>query len=217
MEKGNTREAIAESLKKLTEGKEFEKISVGEICENCGITRKSFYYHFRDKYDLVSWIFRNEFMDKAAEVGYKNFMNMIDALLKYLASERTYYRSVFSYSGQNSFKDTFIESMMPLVECYAEILFPACDDRVIRTGSYFFCGGVASMIKDWLMTNISAEKLIETDHYLMKEAARIIHMQQTLKEVAGGKGPFDAGDEKPSPSLTQVMEAEKIATKQNNE
>ena len=43
MEKGNTREAIAESLKKLTEGKEFEKISVGEICENCGITRKSFY------------------------------------------------------------------------------------------------------------------------------------------------------------------------------
>ena len=217
MEKGNTREAIAESLKKLTEGKEFEKISVGEICENCGITRKSFYYHFRDKYDLVSWIFRHEFMDSAAEVGYKNFMNMMDALLDYLASERTYYRSVFSYSGQNSFKDTFIESMMPLVECYAEILFPACEDQVIRTGSYFFCGGVASMIKDWLMTDISAQELIETDHYLMKEAARIIHMQQTLKEVVGGKGLFDAGDEKPSPSLTQVMEAEKIAAKKDNE
>ena len=59
-----TKKAIAESLKKLMKEKPFEKISVAEICEECGLTRKSFYYHFKDKYDLVSWIFDHEFLGK---------------------------------------------------------------------------------------------------------------------------------------------------------
>ena len=35
--------------------KPFEKISVSDICETCGMNRKSFYYHFKDIYDLVEW------------------------------------------------------------------------------------------------------------------------------------------------------------------
>ena len=41
----------------------FEKISVSDICERCGMNRKSFYYHFKDKYDLVNWIFDTEFVE----------------------------------------------------------------------------------------------------------------------------------------------------------
>ena len=52
-----TKNALAASMKKLMRKKPFEKISVSDICEDCGINRKSFYYHFRDKYDLVNWIF----------------------------------------------------------------------------------------------------------------------------------------------------------------
>lgn len=29
----------------------------------CGMNRKSFYYHFCDKYDLVNWIFDTEFSE----------------------------------------------------------------------------------------------------------------------------------------------------------
>ena len=49
--------ALAASMKKLMSKNPFSKISVGDICEDCGMNRKSFYYHFRDKYDLVNWIF----------------------------------------------------------------------------------------------------------------------------------------------------------------
>ena len=52
-----TKNALAASMKKLMSKSPFSKISVGDICENCGMNRKSFYYHFRDKYDLVTWIF----------------------------------------------------------------------------------------------------------------------------------------------------------------
>ena len=52
-----TKNALAVSMKKLMEKKPFSKISVGDICEDCGMNRKSFYYHFKDIYDLVDWIF----------------------------------------------------------------------------------------------------------------------------------------------------------------
>ena len=55
-----TKQAFADALRKLLEQKPFAKISVSHICEECGMNRKSFYYHFKDKYDLVNWIFDTE-------------------------------------------------------------------------------------------------------------------------------------------------------------
>ena len=34
-----------------------EKIRVTEIYARAGVERPTFYYHFKDKYDLVAWIF----------------------------------------------------------------------------------------------------------------------------------------------------------------
>ena len=48
-----TKKALAAALKELMEEMPFEKIGIGDICERCGMHRKSFYYHFKDKYDLV--------------------------------------------------------------------------------------------------------------------------------------------------------------------
>lgn len=49
-----TKRALAHALKELMEEKNFSKISVADICEKCDMNRKSFYYHFKDKYDLVN-------------------------------------------------------------------------------------------------------------------------------------------------------------------
>ena len=57
-----TKLALSNALKELLEEQSFEKISVSDICERCGMNRKSFYYHFKDKYDLVNWIFDTEFI-----------------------------------------------------------------------------------------------------------------------------------------------------------
>ena len=42
-----TKHALAAALKTLMADRPFAKISVGDICEACGMSRKSFYYHFR--------------------------------------------------------------------------------------------------------------------------------------------------------------------------
>lgn len=55
-----TKKALAEALKKLLEKKPLSKITVTDIAEQCEINRHTFYYHFRDIYDLIEWIYVNE-------------------------------------------------------------------------------------------------------------------------------------------------------------
>ena len=50
-----TKRAISASLKHLLLQKPLGKITINDIAEDCGINRMTFYYHFKDIYDLVEW------------------------------------------------------------------------------------------------------------------------------------------------------------------
>lgn len=50
-----TKRALEASLKNLLLQKPLDKITINDITEDCGISRMTFYYHFKDIYDLVEW------------------------------------------------------------------------------------------------------------------------------------------------------------------
>jgi len=50
-----TKRALEASLKHLLLQKPLDKITINDIAEDCGISRMTFYYHFKDIYDLVEW------------------------------------------------------------------------------------------------------------------------------------------------------------------
>ncbi|MGN0986091.1 MAG: TetR/AcrR family transcriptional regulator C-terminal domain-containing protein [Candidatus Enterenecus sp.] len=56
----NTKKALAASLKKAMRAKPFSKITVTEIITDCGVNRKTFYYHFQDIYALLKWMLEEE-------------------------------------------------------------------------------------------------------------------------------------------------------------
>lgn len=75
----NTKKMLSASLKKLMEHKKLSKISISEIIADCGVNRKTFYYHFQDIYALLKWTLEQE----AVEV-IKNFdllLNPEEALI----------------------------------------------------------------------------------------------------------------------------------------
>ena len=61
-----TKKAFAASLKKLLSQKPLDKIKIIDITEDCEVNRQTFYYHFKDIYDLLEWVYTNEAM-KALE------------------------------------------------------------------------------------------------------------------------------------------------------
>lgn len=50
-----TKRALEQSLKNLLLKKPLTKITISDITEDCGMNRMTFYYHFKDIYDLVEW------------------------------------------------------------------------------------------------------------------------------------------------------------------
>ena len=91
-----TKRALAEALKELLKAEPFAQVSVGEICEKCHMNRKSFYYHFKDKYDLVNWIYSTEFIAVAKERGYSDVnMDLLADMCVYFYDNRDFYPARF--------------------------------------------------------------------------------------------------------------------------
>ena len=59
----NTERMLADSLKKLMKTKPFSKISVRELTEDCGVNRKTFYYHFENMEALLRWSMEHDAFD----------------------------------------------------------------------------------------------------------------------------------------------------------
>ena len=65
-----TRKAIMQTFLHILKNKPFDRITVKDICEQCEINRNTFYYYFRDIYDVLEAIFEDEVrlvMDEAKE------------------------------------------------------------------------------------------------------------------------------------------------------
>ncbi len=59
-----TKKAMSASLRKMLRQKPLSKITVTDIAQDCGVSRMTFYYHFKDLYDLIEWTLN----DNAAQV-----------------------------------------------------------------------------------------------------------------------------------------------------
>lgn len=108
-----TKRALASALKELMRSQPFAKISVSDICESCDMNRKSFYYHFKDKYDLVNWIYDTEFIAIALQTSYRSFWDFLEDLCEYFYENRSFYHKVLQITGQNSFSEHFRELLQP--------------------------------------------------------------------------------------------------------
>lgn len=98
-----TRQHIANTLQTMMRSTSFSRITVASLCNACYISRKTFYYHFRDKFDLLAWIFQQECANVMVKETYPTFWDFYHALASYLDSNRSFYKSVFSGDGRAFF------------------------------------------------------------------------------------------------------------------
>lgn len=143
-----TKRALASALKELMNEKPFARISVSDICTRCDMNRKSFYYHFKDKYDLVNWIYNTEFLAVVRHKDYESGWNLLEELCEYFYDNRDFYRRTFQVDGQNSFSDYFHAiAMTILTEDLAGISTEASE---IEFYVNFYTDAFVCAIKRWL-------------------------------------------------------------------
>ena len=105
MIKTDAKTVLAESIEDLLKRKSFTNIGVQDIVKNCDVSRTAFYNHFKDKYDLVSWIYRRDTEEIFHGLEKFEWREYHARILEYMFSERDFYVNVVAYDGQNCILD----------------------------------------------------------------------------------------------------------------
>lgn len=143
-----TKRALAEAMKKLMHEKAFAKISVGDVCEQCGMNRKSFYYHFQDKYELVNWIYYTEFVEGIREKTYESAWDFFLDMCSYFENNRAFYLNALDVTGQNSFREYYSQIFRGIIQMALEGTF--ADPRREAFYTVFFTDAFLAGIERWL-------------------------------------------------------------------
>ncbi len=110
----HTKRIFADTLEEMTRTMPLEKIRVRDLCERCGGKRQSFYYHFRDKYDLIAWIFLQDYAASLEQSDAEYSEAHIAANLKRIRKKQSFYKKVFSDYSQNAISQYLFEYFVAL-------------------------------------------------------------------------------------------------------
>ena len=107
----------------LLEKKPIEQVTVTEICEKAGVSKRSFYNYYCDKFDIILRVQAiPEMQDDDAEVSLHTLENYFRRRYRWLLEHRGFLRNISRYLGQNSsvlaFKDSVIALLWKIMKQY---------------------------------------------------------------------------------------------------
>jgi probable dihydroxyacetone kinase regulator len=144
-----TKRALADAMKELMAEYPMKKINIGDIVERCNMNRQSFYYHFKDKYDLVNWIYYTEFILEIKQDLSMSSWDLLEQICEFFYENRVFYTNAFKVTGQNSFSEYFIQVIHPILVIYInQILGKSKNEDFYAT---FFADAIRVSISRWLL------------------------------------------------------------------
>lgn len=150
-----TKRAIEQSLKNLLVKKPLTKITINDIAEDCGINRMTFYYHFKDIYDLVEWSCLEDARKaldekKTYETWQQGFLQIFEAVLENKPFVMNVYRCVHKEQTERYLKPLVDNLLLGVINEESEGLNVREDDKefIAQVYSYIFIGLMLDWIKD---------------------------------------------------------------------
>ena len=150
---------IADKMREIMKHKSIDKIRVTEICKSAGIERPTFYYHFKDKYDLVAWMFCTD--------AYGTDLTSVSSAaagMNRMKQEILFYKRAYEDSSQNALWHYMLEYF---VRRYTELVKEKLGADLLGTqlaySIRFYCMGAVGMTQEWVLNDniTSAETVVQ--------------------------------------------------------
>ena len=152
----DTKGLFADELEAMMGCMPLSKVRVGDLCARCGVERRVFYYHFKDKYDLVAWMFERDYASAAdGQAPYSE--ELYAAAHEKLWSRRAFYRRAFEEDSQNSIWRYLLEFSIGANERVLKryLGVPSLSREHAFVARHFAYGNVSCVV-DWLRGSITA-------------------------------------------------------------
>ena len=148
-----TKRALAASLKKLLAEKPLDKITVTDVAEDCGVNRQTFYYHFKDIFDLLEWIYTSEASrvlggQKTYDTWQQGYLRLFDYVLENRALVyHTYHSTAREYLTRYLHEEAYGLVLGVVEEKAAGVPLREEDKAFIAT---FYQYGFVGLLCDWI-------------------------------------------------------------------
>ncbi len=165
-----TKKGLKLALKSLLSEKNFEKVTVKEICERSDSSRITFYSHYKDKYELIDEIFQdlmeeaNRDFEKLQEENNPNncpiqdYTNLLECILN------TYFNNNIIFKSREWNELTYVEHLFArYVLEYIEVHIAKMYERLvprysIKQTTYFIYYGIWGFLRGHQAENATADQ-----------------------------------------------------------
>jgi probable dihydroxyacetone kinase regulator len=150
-----TKRALEQSLKNLLLKKPLTKITVSDIADDCGINRMTFYYHFKDIYDLVEWSCLEDAKraldeKKTYDTWQQGLLQIFEAVQQNKPFILNVYRCVHREQVEKYLQPLVDELLIGVIEEKASGMTVRDEDKqfIAQAYGYMFIGLMLDWIKD---------------------------------------------------------------------
>ena len=154
IERQTTKALLAESLKELSKSKAVDRITIKELTSNCGLTSPTFYNHFRDKYELMAWIYNQKVEASLKSFGVTDsFEDVICKWMEVVLEEEDFYMNLLKNAvGQNSFRYATNDHAINLLTDWIKARHKL--DELPPTICFclrFYMRAISELVNDWAL------------------------------------------------------------------
>lgn len=168
-----TKRALEASLKNLLLQKPLSKITISDITEDCGINRMTFYYHFKDIYDLVEWSCQEDASkalsgNKTYETWQQGFLQLFKAVQNNKPFIMNVYHSVSREQVENYLYKVTYDLLEGVVEEQAQGMSVRQEDKafIATLYKYMFVG----LMLDWIKSDMKGDPAL-----IVERLEQVIH------------------------------------------
>lgn len=161
------KEQMAQSLKRLMAKKSLQKITIQEIADDCGINRYTFYYHFKDIYDLVEWACLEDARaaleeKKTYATWQEGFLQIFEAVRANKPFIMNVYRCVHQEQVERYLRPLVDHLLLDVINEEAAGMTVRDEDKafIARVYSYVFVG----LMLDWIKDDMQQDPKTLVDH-----------------------------------------------------
>ena len=182
-----TKRALEASLKKLLLQKPLNKITINDITEDCGVNRMTFYYHFKDIYDLVDWIM----VEDATKVleSRKSFDTWTEAfldILQQIQDNKVLVLNVYRSVGREQVEQYLYKMLDPMLKGFAD---RECRDITVQDADKqfvvdFYKYALVGVMLEWVRRDMKTDPAV-----IVERMGRMLQgdMRRALCRLASNK------------------------------
>lgn len=146
----STKDRIVDSLEQLLESETIDNLRTRQIIEKSGISKQTFYYHFRDKFEVLEASYMRMFGETLGRISkYYPFSEACEDLYDLFEEKRAMLKNACSSADPNGLLNIMQRTLYRTYREYLEKRGLRMDDRILFALKVFTIGGCETTVR-WI-------------------------------------------------------------------